>query len=83
VCKTEIDGDPTQLFFRQAIGIGAGQRLDQSALAVIHVPCRSENKMSSGGHLVQRHTARIAEINSSSCPGNMVRKSSRKLPRAT
>ena len=28
---------PRELFFGQAVGIGAGERFDQSALAVVHV----------------------------------------------
>ena len=36
--KPEIDRDAARLFFLQAIRIGAGQRFDERALAVIDVP---------------------------------------------
>lgn len=35
--ETEIEGDASRFFFRQAIGIGAGERFNECALAVIHV----------------------------------------------
>ena len=35
VRKAKVDGDAARLLFFQAIGIGAGQRLHQRALAVI------------------------------------------------
>ena len=38
VGEAEVDGDAARLLFLQAIGIGAGQRPHQRALAVIDVP---------------------------------------------
>jgi hypothetical protein len=38
VCEADVDGDPAAFFFLQAVGIDAGQRADQSGLAVIDVP---------------------------------------------
>ena len=35
--KSRLDGQATLLFFRQAVGIDPGERLDQQRLAVIHV----------------------------------------------
>ena len=38
--KAKIDGDASPLFFRQAIGIGAGKRVHERGLAVIYVARR-------------------------------------------
>ena len=35
--EAQVDGDASRLLFRQAIRIGAGERLDQGALPVIDV----------------------------------------------
>ena len=35
--KAEVDGDAARLFFRQAIGVSAGERFDQGAFPVIDV----------------------------------------------
>ena len=35
--EAKVDGDASRLLFRQAIRIGAGERLDQGALPVIDV----------------------------------------------
>jgi len=43
--KAQVNRDATSLFFGQAIGVGAGQRFDQSALAVIDVSGSGENEM--------------------------------------
>ena len=50
VGKAEIDGDAARLLFRQAIGIGAGQRLDQRALAVIDVAGGGDDEVLAVGH---------------------------------
>ena len=36
--KSQVDGDASGLFLCQAVGIRAGQRLDQSGLAVVDMP---------------------------------------------
>jgi hypothetical protein len=43
VGEAEIDGDAARLLFLQPIGVGAGQRLHQRALAVVDVPARSDD----------------------------------------
>ena len=42
--EAEIDRDPARLFLRQPIGVGAGERFDQRALAVINVPGGGEDE---------------------------------------
>ena len=37
VGKTDVDGNAARLFFRQAVGVDAGERLDQRGLAVVDV----------------------------------------------
>ena len=48
--KSEFYGDSAQFFFRQAIGIGAGERFNQSTLSVIHVAGSCYDEMLNGGH---------------------------------
>jgi hypothetical protein len=43
VRKAEIDRDAASFLFLQPIGISAGQRLDERALAVIDVPCGADD----------------------------------------
>ena len=38
MCETDIDGDAAALLFFQAVGVNAGQRLDQRGLAMVDVP---------------------------------------------
>ena len=45
VGEAEVDRDTARLLFRQAIGVGAGQRLDQRALAVIDVAGGGDDEM--------------------------------------
>ena len=37
VREAELDGDAARFLFLQPVGVGAGQRLDQRALAVVDV----------------------------------------------
>ena len=48
VREPEIDRDPARLLFLQPIGIGAGQRLDQRALAVVDVPGGADDDRAHG-----------------------------------
>ena len=48
VREPEVDRDAARLFFLQPIGIGAGQRLDERALAVIDVAGRADDERSHG-----------------------------------
>jgi hypothetical protein len=50
MCETKVNGDSAKLLFGQAVGIGAGQRFDQGALAMIHVSRGGKNEMSDDGH---------------------------------
>src|SRR3954468_8037095 len=43
--KAELDRNLTRLFFRESIGIDAGQGLDQRALPMIDVSRRSDDEM--------------------------------------
>ena len=45
VGKAEVDGDSARLLFRQAVGIGAGQRFHERALAVIDVTGGGDDEM--------------------------------------
>ena len=38
VGEADVDGDAAALFFLQAVGVDAGQRLDQRGFAVVDVP---------------------------------------------
>jgi hypothetical protein len=49
--EAEFDRHPAGLFLRQAIGIDAGQRLDDRGLAVIDMARRAENAESIRGRL--------------------------------
>ena len=46
--EAEIDGDPARLFFLEPIGIDAGQRKNQTALAVIDVTGGADDEMRHG-----------------------------------
>jgi len=48
--KPEIDRDPARFLFRQSIGIGPRQRLDERTLAVIDVSGGSDNVVLTVGH---------------------------------
>src|SRR5580704_6693901 len=37
MCETDVDGDATALFFLEAVGVDAGEGLDQRGLAVVDV----------------------------------------------
>ena len=50
VGEAEVDGDAAGLLFLQPIGIGAGQRQDQRALAVIDVSGGADDYRSHGAH---------------------------------
>ena len=75
---------PARLFFRQAIRVGAGERLDQRALAVIDVAGGGDDEVrarrTSTG-VTRPTTARSALITSASCCGKIVRRSSLRVPR--
>src|SRR5579872_133264 len=43
--KAKIDSNSARLFLRKAVGINSGERLDQRALAMIHVTCGSNDEM--------------------------------------
>ena len=43
VGKAKIDGNPSGLLLRQAIGVDAAQRFYQRSLAVIDVPCSRDD----------------------------------------
>ena len=42
--KAQLDRDSAQLFFGQAIGVGAGERTNKRALAVVDVSCRRKDE---------------------------------------
>ena len=50
--KSEINRDPSQFLFRKTIGVRAGERLDQRALAVIHMARRCHDEMLNAGHFL-------------------------------
>ena len=86
--KAQIDRDPARFLFRQTIGIGAGQRLDQRTLAVIDVTGGGDDEVLTVGHgdndgAYVVDAARMAAITSRSWRGKIVRKSSFSVPRAT
>ena len=70
--EPEVDRDLSRLLFRQTIGIGAGERFNERALAVIDMTGSGDNEML--GHCVQ--AARMASTTRSSCDGKIVRRSS-------
>ena len=43
--ETEVNCDAARFFLRQTVGVRAGQRLDQRALAMINVARRRNNEM--------------------------------------
>ena len=69
VGEAEIDGQPATAFLLEAVGVGAGQRLDQRRLAVVDV--------TGGGDYTHR---RSAAATAPSLPGSTVRRSSRVDP---
>ena len=75
--KTQLDRDAAQLFFGEAIRVGAGKRTHERALAVINMPGRCEDEP------LQFHCAvRSALTTPASCRGKMVRRSSLNFPPA-
>ena len=50
VREADVDGDAPFFLLLQAIGIGAGQGLDQKALAVIDVSGGADDDLTGGGH---------------------------------
>src|ERR1700694_1849568 len=71
--KSEIDCDLPGLLFRQTIGVAAGERFDQCALAVIDVARGRDDEML---HPFAVQTVRMASTTRSSWCGRIVRKSS-------
>ena len=55
--ETEVDGDAARLLFGKAVGIGAGERFDQRAFAVVHVAGGGEDEMAWHGHAVDSTAA--------------------------
>src|SRR5215472_4889751 len=55
--ESDIDGDAAALFFGEAVGIDAGERLHQSGLAMIDVAGRSDDDVFQGYIPPQRMTA--------------------------
>ena len=50
--EAELDGDAAALFFREAVGVDAGEGVDEGGLAVVDVPCGTENQRAGRpGHL--------------------------------
>lgn len=43
--EAQVDRDAARFFFRQTIGVGAGERLDQRCLAVIDMAGGGENEI--------------------------------------
>ena len=41
--EAQVDGDAARLFLGQTVGVGARQGLDQRCLAVVDMPCRSDD----------------------------------------
>ena len=79
VGEAEIDGDAARLLFREAIGIGAGERLDKRAFAVIDMTCGGDDEMLLSDierSKARRPTARSAPTTSASWRGKTVRRSS-------
>ena len=83
VREAQVDGDAARFFFRQAIGVGAGERLDQRALAVIDVSGGGDDVVLRVGHRQSSQRRRGAERadDAASCCGKIVRRSSLTLPR--
>src|SRR5436309_8136488 len=76
--KPQLDRDATQLFFGEAIRVGAGERTHERAFSVINMSARREDEP------LQFHCAaeRSALTTCPSCRGKMVRKSSLNFPPA-
>ena len=45
VGKAQLNGNAPLLLLRQAVGVNAGQRLDQHGLSVVHMASGSDNHM--------------------------------------
>ena len=69
--EAEVDGDPARFLLGQAVGVGAGQRLDERGLAVVDVPGRSHDHV-----LHAREMSRCASAGTSAT--RIVRQSSRR-----
>ena len=72
VGKPEVDRDAAGFLFLQPVGIGAGERANQSALAVVDVPRRTDDD---GFHKVRRYFYLLPSVSpaalvagSASCP---------------
>ena len=52
--EAEVDGDAAVLFFLQPVGIGAGQRQHEAALAVIDVPGGADHDVLHGRQRLRR-----------------------------
>src|SRR6266480_7631447 len=78
MCKAQFDRDAAQFFFWQAIWIGACERVDERALAVIDVSSCGEDKP------LQLHcpVARSTLTTCASCFAKIVRRSSLNFPPA-
>src|SRR5207302_10958805 len=55
--EAEVDRDATRLLLRQAVGVDAGQRLDQRGLAVVDVAGRPDHDVAGHG-FASRRTSR-------------------------
>ena len=43
--ETEIEGDASRFFLGQSVWVGASERLDQRALAMVNMPGRGDDEM--------------------------------------
>src|SRR5579862_5810096 len=48
--EAEVDRNPSQFLFGQAVWICAGQRFNQRALTVVYMPCGGDDEMLGTGH---------------------------------
>src|SRR5204863_264430 len=71
VSEAQVDGDAAGLFLGQAVGVGAGERAHQRALAMIDVAGGGED-VGAVGH---QRAERIASISCTSWRGKTVRRS--------
>ena len=72
--EAEVDRDLARFFFGQTIGVRAGERLDERALAVVDVAGGRDNEMFHQSLAVQAE--RMASTTTSSWCGKIVRRSS-------
>src|SRR5437016_5870924 len=66
--KAEIDGDAAPLLFFKAVGIDAGERLYQRGLAVVDVPCGTDDN-----GFQTRNSTTVAPAPPSFCGGSVTR----------